>query len=174
MLVVLFNPGAARVGELARVKVPHPRFAVETLSGDEVQSEVIGLDRRVERGDRILNFDLYFWVEKIGALSSAYFVIKVVDENRCVPSERPSSISMGSQTLTLKWPGHAVFNYTRMVADKKSVDTVVAVDYRYYQSYEGDGQDSGAFIFRPRNESGHSVSYWAAGTKILAYRGKLV
>eukprot|EP01017_Pseudomicrothorax_dubius_P037894 TRINITY_DN5611_c0_g1_i8.p1 TRINITY_DN5611_c0_g1~~TRINITY_DN5611_c0_g1_i8.p1 ORF type:complete len:534 (-),score=151.45 TRINITY_DN5611_c0_g1_i8:140-1741(-) len=161
-----------------RVKVPKAFFQVYGPSGSVIPADVICANATDEN-----DCDLWF-TDSFNVLESRFYQLRASTSSLIVKGEK--TIPPFSSNRVLKLSKSHTFtitsNFTDFIHDvcddtgKNCKEYRWRTQYKYYQSYQGTGNDqnSGPKIFRPDNATMNASKIYAKAINSTLYQGKTV
>jgi len=143
---------------------------VKNSQGIQVPTDVI-CSNRTDTTD----CDLFF-TSSFPELAVSYFYLAPSTTSNLV---QPQDYSAGkafqispTQSLVLNGMNDFVIRYCKDSTSQDCYQTNFNLKYNYYEGYQGDGQKSGAYIFRPSNKTIAGSLPYASPQKVTIFQGK--
>ncbi|OAE30812.1 hypothetical protein AXG93_857s1150 [Marchantia polymorpha subsp. ruderalis] len=197
LVVVAYNPLAWARTEYVRLVVTHTRLAVLDSSGKEIVSQIIPVtvvERKVrsfyveaELGIKTSDRDLYWLVfeASVPPLGYTSYVVQPSEEGAAEISKpeileleksglKPKAVKAGGENMNLLFSSESG-RLLEMVHLKTKTSTFVRQSNMYYVADAGeDGQASGAYIFRPADDTPRPMTKSAEVPRTTFFRGAVV
>lgn len=161
VLLTIVNPSSmTRTNEVVRVKVP-PGVAVKVEDVWNESSELLSdlfCSKKYTYEGYIDDCDLYILVPSINALSTRSMVLSEGEKKPVQKSANSDGYTDFMISYNSTSDSEIRLDYGRCYKTDCESHRIF-VDYRYYQSYEGDGQKSGLYIFRDQDAGASSKPY---------------
>ena len=149
-----------RTNEVVRIKIPPIGINIEYLSpsNSTILSDLVW-DSTFTYEGYVNDCDFYFQVDSINPLSTRSYVLSH-NSSMNVNKFRSSSSESKDFELSVTKVGQSKLNisFTRNHADKHD-RLGFTVNYKYYKSYEKDGQKSGLYILRDEDQGSEARDY---------------
>jgi len=164
-----------RKDEVVKIKVgPKLKIMVEELStGNLTASDIICTQKYTYKG-YVNDCDMYVHIDEIAPLSVKSYTLTKTRKNEFAPLKPNGKSPISTVKLSYDTTRHKEdikVKYQRCDDDCKK--TNFGLGYRSYDSYEGDGQKSGLYIFRDA-EAGKPSNAYSTIDKVQKFSGKVV
>jgi hypothetical protein len=194
--VLLYNPlGWNLVGEVISIAVNASNPAgirVTDAEGTEIQSTVVATAQTRATTDDELEFQLFFKANISAMGYNTYFVttssnsddvggteaevlkervISSGDDDVVLSNEMVSLVFSSETGLLSSWTFHG------MSGEGENITVAISQDFFFYESYVdpvGISQNSGAYVFKPANDTATRVASGSVGLTVLQSSGGLV
>ena len=168
ILINLYNPGAKDTYQI-KIRVPEHEFNINSPTINNIQGDVICPNLK-DSSDCELIFDL-----EMEASSNNYVKLVPTKSGGSAKIQKLKSLSAISPKATITVSSTVTVNLNKglntigLVMNGNTESFVVG--YNYYDSYQGEGQKSGAYIFRPASNTPKTFSsiknyHYAEGNKV--------
>ena len=150
VLVSLYNPGPKGTYTI-RLKVEEQELNIISSAGTTVAGDLICSNTQDTKDCDVL-FNLAF-----EETSTSYVKLVPVKSGGSAKITKLKSITITESTRDFNLSSTASLKYTRSLQKfdltTSNGNLSFTVGYNYYESYQSDGQKSGAYIFRPANDT---------------------
>lgn len=128
----------------------------------------------LENQTEIMDCDLWL---NLGVTQTATLIRMTYNETNSIeaPPSTDGSLSFETAEKTLEliqYSNGTLFRLSEL--EPEFMQWTFGFDLRYYKSYQGDGQKSGAYIFRPTNNTNDSARYAERSEAFASYQGSFV
>ena len=150
---------------LGKIPLPNSNFTLHDQNYEEVHADIIC------EGNTNLNCVAYFEVDAEAWTLNLFYITKSEVSHNLRPELNLRSSEIGSLKLETKLKDK---NIELLISKDGGKKLGVLMKYLYYESYQEDeGQDSGAYIFRPAQPDQQTKTY-SGITTFDGFRGKYV
>ena len=167
-----------RKDEIVRIKVPpNTPISVEEIKSQDVPTLDLICGKKYTYDGYIDDCDLYLFISSIGPLSSKSYILSKSTKAADGPLKPVDFQSPNSKHSVSyhKISDSKLFVKHQRCSDSECDSIGFNVEYTYYDSYEGEGQKSGLYIFRDADAGAGSKPYNKVNDQlVIGYIGRAV
>ncbi|XP_075149649.1 lysosomal alpha-mannosidase II isoform X2 [Haematobia irritans] len=177
--LTLYNPLGHPVHDYVRVPVADVNYLVKDHKDVVMDIQYVPVAEAVQKlkfRKSAANYELIFYAKDIPAFGYKSFYIQKTDGHHMKPVPDPDNMSslvdIGNQHMRLTFDTNGFLS----AVDAEGISHMISQEFLYYEGAEGNNRifrnrSSGAYIFRPKTDTVHTVT---VAPEITVYRGNLV
>jgi catechol 2,3-dioxygenase-like lactoylglutathione lyase family enzyme len=169
VLLTIYNSGKARNSTI-RVKVPNGYVQVKDSTGNLLPTDVI-----CSNSTDSTDCNLFFTNAFTGFGISYFYLVPSATSNQVTaqPFAAGKTYQISpSQSIVVNDKLSFGLKYCTDASQSNCYNTQFSIKYNYYEGYQGNGQKSGAYIFRPSDKTKNGALSYATPQSFSIYQGK--